>query len=457
MESVASHESFVKPSHRSLTPETIRCWHWMIFVALDVLGPFTGAAFAPCLPDMVADLGTAEANGMLAIQLGMFAKAFGQLTLGEMSDRFGRRPILLVTLLVYAASLAGCGFVTTLWPFLVLRMIGGFCEGTALLPVAIARDVWDDEAQRAKSLALIIGLRPLMLMASPAFGGIFGQTFGWRPLFWLEGVAVALTFIAIVFFLPETLQRTPVADQPVGAMSLPQKICKLLSSRLYVGLTGFLVLQFCTLMSFSVVANFVFEEYYGMTEGEAGSVTALVAISGVLGAIAYKIWAGLFSNYTVLKSLRCFLVPHLGMGTFMILAALVPLYQYGWGIFVLCISLFAFLSIMQGPPARSLRVQPFPDMSGLAVGVGGLFETLIPTGVSFIASVTWNNDKTPENTLLVMGVSGILAVVWFLMVFGFKGNVWIPPQTLLVDPHDSEAVNAEVDCLADTTIQKSAA
>lgn len=456
MESVASHESFVKPSHRSLTPETIRCWHWVIFVALDVLGPFTGAAFAPCLPDMVNDLGTTDANGMLAIQLGMFAKAFGQLTIGEMSDRFGRRPILLVTLLVYTASLAGCGFVTTLWPFLVLRIIGGFCEGTALLPVAIARDVWDDEAQRAKSLALIIGLRPLMLMASPAFGGIFGQTFGWRPLFWLEGGAVALTFIAIVFFLPETLQRTPAANQQVDAMSLPQKVCKLLSSRLYIGLTGFLVLQFCTLMAFSVVANYVFEKYYGMTEGEAGSVTVLVALSGVLGAIAYKIWAGLFSNYTILKSLRCFLVPHLGMGTFMILAALVPLYQYGWGIFVLCISLFAFLSIMQGPPARSLRVQPFQEISGLAVGLGGLFETFIPTGVSFIASETWDYEQTPETTLLVMGVAALLAVVWFLLVLGFKGAVWTSPQALLAEPHNSETANVETDCFADTTIQKSA-
>merc|ERR1711871_1061379 len=142
-----------------------------------------------------------------------------------------------------------------------------------------------------------------------------------------------------------------------------------MSSRLYVGLTGFLVLQFCTLMSFSVVSNFVFEDYYGMGPGAAGAVTALIAASGVFGAIAYKVWAGLFLGYSVLQSLRCFLVPQTGMGAFMILAAGVPLYQHGWGVFVLCISLFAFLSIMQGPPARSLRVQPFPEISGLAVGL----------------------------------------------------------------------------------------
>jgi DHA1 family bicyclomycin/chloramphenicol resistance-like MFS transporter len=427
----------------------IRCWHWVIFVALDVLGPVTGSAFAPLLPDMVGDLGTSEANGMLAIQLGMFAKALGQLSLGEMSDRFGRRPVLLVTLLVYTASLAGCGFVSSLWPFLVLRMVGGFCEGTALLPVAIARDVWDNEEQRAKSLALIIGLRPLMLMAAPAFGGTFGQAFGWRPLFWLEGSLVALTFIAIVFFLLETLQRKSTAGQP--AVSFPQKVSKLLSSRLYVGLTGFLVLQFCTLMSFSVVSNFVFEEYYGMSPAEAGSVTALIAVSGVFGAIAYKVWAGLFPRYSVLQSLRCFLVPHTGMGTFMILAALVPLYQYGWGIFVLAISLFAFLSIMQGPPARSLRVQPFPEISGLAVGLGGLFETCIPTGVSFIASQTWSHDGTPMTALLVQGVAALLAVAWFLLVLGLRGAVWTPPQNLLAQAHaqNSEEANVDVEGRAD--------
>jgi len=286
-------------------------------------------------------------------------------------------------------------------------------------------------------------------MASPAFGGVFGQTFGWRPLFWLEGGAVALTFLAIVFFLPETLQHAPASGQKVEAMSLTQKVCKLLSSRLYVGLTGFLVFQFCTLMAFSVVANFVFEEYYGMTPTAAGSVTALVAVSGVFGAVAYKVWAGLFSNYSILQSLRCFMVPHFGMGVFMILAALVPLYQYGWGVFVLCISLFAFLSIMQGPPARSLRVQPFQEIAGLAVGLGGLFETFIPTGVSFVASQTWSQDGTPMTTLLVMGVSALLAVAWYLLVLGFKEAVSTPQQTFLAEEHNSE--NGDVEGCADIT------
>lgn len=439
------HGSFVKPSHRNLTPEMIRCWHWVIFVALDVLGPVTGSAFMPLLPQMANDLGTTEANSMLAIQLGLFAKAFGQLSLGELSDRFGRRPILLVTFLVYTASLAGTGFVTSVWPFLVMRIMSGFCEGTALLPVAIARDVWDDEEQRAKSLSLIIGLRPLMIMAAPAFGGTFGQVFGWRPLFWLEGALVALTLILIVVFLPETLQRTSAAAQQADAMSFPQKLSKLLSSRLYVGLSGFLVLQFCTLMSFAVVSNFVFEEYYDMTPAAAGAVMALVALAGVFGAIAYKVWAGLFPSYSVLQSLRFFLAPHTAMGIFIVLSALIPLYQYGWGVFVLCISLFGFLSIMQGPPARSLRVQPFPEIAGLAVGLGGLLETCIPTGVSFIASEMWARDQTPTVSLLTQGGSALLGVAWFVLVLGLKGAVWTPPQNLLAEAHANDSEEANVD------------
>merc|ERR1719198_1194037 len=130
----------------------------------------------------------------------------------------------------------------------------------------------------------------------------------------------------------------------------------------------------------------------------------------------------------------------------MILVALVPLYQYGWGMFTLCISLFAFLSIMQGPPARSLRVQPFPQISGLAVGLGGLLETCIPTGISFIASQTWSRDGTPITSLLTQGGPALLAVAWFLLVLGLRGVVWTPPQNLLSEAHahDSEAnVDAE--------------
>lgn len=184
-----------------------------------------------------------------------------------------------------------------------------------------------------------------------------------------------------------------------------------------------------------------------MTPAAAGAVTALIALAGVFGAIAYKVWAGLFATYSVLQSLRCFLAPHTAMGIFIVLAALIPLYQYGWGVFVLCISLFSFLSIMQGPPARSLRVQPFPEISGLAVGLGGLFETFIPTGVSFIASEMWAREQTPKVSLLTQGVSALLGVAWFVSVLGLKGDVWTPPQTLLTEAnaHDSEEANVNAE------------
>lgn len=93
-------------------------------------------------------------------------------------------------------------------------------------------------------------------------------------------------------------------------------------------------------------------------------------------------------------------------------------------------------------------MQPFQDISGLAVGLGGLFETFIPTGVSFVASQTWSQDGTPSTTLLVMGVSALLAVAWYLLVLGFKGAVWTPPQTLLDVAHKSE--NGDVEGCADT-------
>lgn len=402
---------------KALTPATVRWYHWLIFVSIDVLGPFTGMAITPWLPQIAEDLNCSATGAMLTLQVCIYAKAFGQISLGALSDRVGRRTVILFTFAIYTVSLIFESFVWALWPFLVLRAIDGYCEATALIPVAIARDIWDDEKERASSLSMLIGLRPVALMAAPAVGGILGEFIGWRGLFRFEACLAFVTLCAVIFFLPETLRSPEAGDTP--PVSFGSGVKTLLTSRLYMGLTGFLVTQFILLTSMSVVASFIFEEYYGFEPWAAGAVQILPSMAAVLGGVLYKVWATCLPNMEIVTSLRWFLIPHVFIALAFVLASLLHLYEYGWGVFTGIVAAFCMLSILQGPPARSLRIQPFGHLSGLAVGLGGALEQLIPVSVSFIVTMTY--DGTPRMTLLVMGISAFVGAAFFSVMLGLKG------------------------------------
>ena len=142
----------------------------------------------PTLPLLarVFDRGPAEVQ--LVLTLYFLGIAAGQLIYGPVSDRFGRRPVLLAGLTLFLGGTALCGFASSL-PMLIAGRVGqavGACAGL-VLGRAIIRDVYDRDAS-ARGIAIVMMAMTLAPAVSPAIGAYVAEWFGWRAMFALHAV-----------------------------------------------------------------------------------------------------------------------------------------------------------------------------------------------------------------------------------------------------------------------------
>ncbi|HEY4545843.1 MAG TPA: multidrug effflux MFS transporter [Pedomonas sp.] len=185
---------------------------------LTAFGPMAIDMYLPSLPAMSADLGSNMADAQLTVASFLAGLAAGQLIYGPLSDRMGRRPPLMVGVILYTIASVGCVFATSMDSLIVLRFVQAV--GGAAAPL-IARAVISDrcsgiEAARAFSLLmLVMGASPIL---APTLGGLILMVGGWRTIFW---VLTAFGLVALVWAfiaLPETFPAEKRNSRPKESM-----------------------------------------------------------------------------------------------------------------------------------------------------------------------------------------------------------------------------------------------
>jgi MFS transporter, DHA1 family, multidrug resistance protein len=178
--------------------------------SLVLLSAVTALAFCalhmvvPALPLLVPVFDDSPARVQLVLTLYLAGIAAGQLVYGPLSDRFGRRPVLIAALALFLVGTLLCAAAWSLAGLIIGRLLQscGACAGIVLAR-AIIRDVYDREAA-ARGLALVMMAMSLAPAVSPAFGAYLAEWFDWRAIFILLGGLGVIVFAATLVRLPET-------------------------------------------------------------------------------------------------------------------------------------------------------------------------------------------------------------------------------------------------------------
>ena len=163
--------------------------------------------FLPSLTNMAAEFSVSYSVMNISVAGYLAITAILQVILGPLSDRFGRRPVLLGSILIFSLASLFCALSSNIWIFLSLRILQGAIISGMTLSRAIGRDIMDpkDAVRVLGTIAMAMAVAPML---GPVLGGVFDEVFGWRAIFWFYlGLGLVL-FILTWADLGETNKNT---------------------------------------------------------------------------------------------------------------------------------------------------------------------------------------------------------------------------------------------------------
>jgi len=255
-----------------------------LLAGLSAVGPLTTDMYLPSLPDIVRLLGATTAQGQLTISAYLVGFAIGQMIYGPVSDRHGRKPVLIGAITLYCLASLTCAFSVSIEMLIgarALQALGG-CGGIVLAR-AIVRDLYSG-ARAGRELSLIGSVMALAPVLAPVVGGVLQTSFGWRSVF-LVLVASGLLGIAIVWsLLPETLElRT---REPLSLTSMLKSYREIARNPAYLAYLGLATTSYAGLFAWISAASFVLQNLYGLTPFNFGIAFAGGSFGYMVGATA---------------------------------------------------------------------------------------------------------------------------------------------------------------------------
>jgi DHA1 family bicyclomycin/chloramphenicol resistance-like MFS transporter len=192
----------------------------LLLSLLTALGPLSMDMYLPSLPDIARALDAPVLQVQLTISSYLFGFAVGQIFYGPVSDRIGRRPVLLAALVVYALATVGCAAARSIDALIGLRFLqalGG--AGAIVLARAVVRDLYSG-VRAGRELSLMGAITGVAPIVAPVIGGALQTFFGWRATFVLLLVFAVVVGLTTVRLLPETLREPAKAPFSVRAMAV---------------------------------------------------------------------------------------------------------------------------------------------------------------------------------------------------------------------------------------------
>ena len=371
----------------------------ILLAALSALGPFSIDAYLPSFPDIAAKLGATQLEVQQTLSVYLFSFAVMTLWHGAISDRFGRRKVILVAVGLFAAASFGCMLATRIEHLWFWRAMQGITAGAGIVVSrAIVRDLFDGAAAQ-KLMSQITMMFALAPAIAPVIGGWLQILFGWRSVFAFLVLATAALWLACWKLLPETLPLEK--RQSLRPAYLGSTYWQVMTSPAFLTACAALSLNFGGFFLYILSAPVFLMQHLGVPETGflwlfGPGMCGLVGGSWISGRLAGRISLArtVAIGYAVMGcaaalnlTLNLLLPPGLPWSVLPIF-----IYTVGMSLAMPCLSIFA--------------LDPFPAQRGLAASCQTFFQSRFNgLAAALIAPALWGSTLT-----LALGMAGMVLI-----------------------------------------------
>lgn len=390
-----------------MTQRTLSSGFWLVLLTVLIgLPRITLDMHLPALPAMADDFHASDSQLQLTLTLYALGSAISLLVSGPLTDRFGRRPVLLSGLCVYAVATVACALADSIGVLIVARLfqaLGGCC--TTVIGRVIVRDYFARDEQ-ARLLGLISMAMAISPMAAPVLGSLMLPFIHWRGLFIVLAVIGVALCLVVFRRLPETRPPEVAAAPPSNLLRL---YGQLLRDRYFLRYSLAIGCVYSTYFPFISESSALLQRGFHLS----ATAYALVFAATISG---YMLGANLFRRLVLRVEADHLINAAIGLnvlGCVMLAGATVALPQ-AWLAIVLPMVVI-MVSVGMVIPACQLSVlQPYGAIAGTASGLF-FFIQMFLTAVSSWAT-GWLSDGTSQPLVIMTSVASALLIAgWWAL------------------------------------------
>ena len=375
----------------------------VMLAATSALGPASMQILLPALPVIKSTFEVSTEVAQLTLSLSMLAIALGTLTYGPLSDKFGRRPIMLIGLVVMLIGSVFCYFANTIELLIAARFVQAFGAAVGLvLARAIVRDVYGAE-EAARVIATLVMVMVVLPMISPALGGELMARFGWESVFIAMALFGFLIFLVLVIRLPETLEE-PVPFEGIGSMLGPFAL--LFKSKAFSGYAFCVSFVSVVFFSFISAAPEIMISVLKRPPTEYGYYFIMIPLGFMTGNYVARHYGKVFDIDRMIS-----IGATIGVGG-ICLAIILQLLGFHQPLALFApVSLAVFGNGITLPNAQAAAINEFPRYAGSASGLTGFLQMFFSAIAAQSVAIIFNGTVYP--LLLLMLTASVLSLVSF--------------------------------------------
>ena len=374
--------------------------HIVTLILLASVGPLSMTVFLPSLPNMTAYFETEYSYMQLSVAAYLFMIGLLHIVIGPLSDRYGRRPVAILSVMVFMLATVGCIAAPNVETFLVFRMLQAAIVTGIVLSRAIVRDMVPQN-EAASMIGYVTMGMALVPMIAPTIGGALDLAYGWQASFGLMLAFGALLMAFLHFDLGETaINRSSSFAQQF------REYPELFRSRRFWGYAACAACASGNFFAFLGGAPIIGSDYFGLTPTQLGLYFGITAFGYMVGNFISGRYSMRIGTHRMVF-LGALLMISCPTGA-LIAEAFEVTHPLGFFGFMIIIGVGNGI-ILPNATAGMLSVRP--HLAGTASGIGGALTIGGGSGISAYAGLILSEQPNPMPLIVILAICVTLSLV----------------------------------------------